>query len=80
MAQVEPQLADPFKGQYTGAASGKLKALAQQNQTVVQARVLSTGVMDTTATTVRVLAFVNQATTTKAQPDPRSTRTASSRR
>lgn len=70
VAQVEPQLADPFKGQYASAAGGKLKALAQQNQTVVQARVLSTGVMDTTASTVRVLAFVNQATTTKAQPDP----------
>ncbi|TQJ07503.1 Mce-associated membrane protein [Lapillicoccus jejuensis] len=70
VAQVEPQLAEPFKGQYASAAGGSLKALAQQNRTVVQARVLSTGVMDTTSSTVRVLAFVNQATTTAAQPDP----------
>jgi Mce-associated membrane protein len=38
-----------------------IKPLAVKNQTVVQARVSDIGVMSSTPTTVKVLAFVNQA-------------------
>lgn len=68
--QVKPQLTAPFLDQYSAVAGTDLKSLATTNQTVVQARVYNVGVMDTTTDTVRVLAFVNQATTTKAKPDP----------
>ena len=70
VAEVEPQLTSPFLDQFRGTASDTLKTLATTNQTVVQAKVYSVGVMDATADSVRVLAYVNQATTTKAQPDP----------
>ncbi len=68
--QVKPQLTAPFLDQFSAVAGTDLKTLATTNQTVVQARVYNLGVMDTTTDTVRVLAFVNQATTTKAKPDP----------
>ena len=39
----------------------EIKPLAVKNQTVVQARVSDVGVMSSSPTTVKVLAFVNQA-------------------
>ncbi len=70
LEQVKPQLTAPFLDQFASVAGTELKALATTNETVVQARVYNVGVMDTTRDTVRVLAFVNQATTTKAKPNP----------
>jgi Mce-associated membrane protein len=47
-----------------------IKPLAVKNQTVVQARVSDIGVMSSSATTVKVLAFVNQARIGTDQKDP----------
>ena len=73
--EVLPQLASPFKDQFTKVAATDIKPMAVKNEATVQAKVYEAGVMDTSGdggegTTVRVMAFVNQATTTKAQPAP----------
>lgn len=73
--EVLPQLASPFKDQFTKVAATDIKPMAVKNEATVQAKVYEAGVMDASGdggegTTVRVMAFVNQATTTKAQPAP----------
>jgi Mce-associated membrane protein len=60
-AQIETLLTGPFKAEFTAAMSKDIVPLAVKNQTVVQARVSDVGIMSSTPTTVRVLAFVNQA-------------------
>jgi Mce-associated membrane protein len=60
-AQIEGLLTGPFKAEFTSAMDKDIKPLAVKNQTVVQARVSDIGVMSSTPTTVKVLAFVNQA-------------------
>ncbi|MEW1955534.1 hypothetical protein [Terrabacter sp. NPDC080008] len=73
--EVLPQLTSPFKDQFSKVASTDIKPMAVKNEATVQAKVYEAGVMDASGdggegTTVRVMAFVNQATTTKAQPTP----------
>lgn len=73
--EVLPQLTSPFKDQFSKVAATDIKPMAVKNEATVQAKVYEAGVMDTSGdggegTTVRVMAFVNQATTTKAQPAP----------
>lgn len=75
VAEVTPLLAAPFKDEFTQVARTDIKPLAEKNQATVQARVQEAGVMDTTGdggagTVVRVMAFVNQATTSKVQKTP----------
>ena len=75
VAQVTPQLTSPFREQFTSVAATDIKPMAVKNGATVQAKVYEAGVMDTTGdggagSTVRVLAFVNQATTTTAQKGP----------
>ncbi|WP_323096471.1 hypothetical protein [Intrasporangium sp. YIM S08009] len=75
VAQVTPQLASPFREQFAKVATADIKPMAVKNGATVQAKVYDVGVMDTTGdggegTTVRVMAFVNQATTTKASTTP----------
>ncbi|NUR80614.1 MAG: hypothetical protein HOQ21_09245, partial [Dermatophilaceae bacterium] len=75
VGEVAPQLTAPFKDQFTKVAASDIKPMAVKNEATVQAKVYEAGVMDTTGdggegTTVRVMAFVNQATTTKAQQTP----------
>jgi len=75
VAQVTPQLASPFREQFAKVATADIKPMAVKNGATVQAKVYDAGVMDTTGdggegTTVRVMAFVNQATTTKASTTP----------
>ena len=75
VGEVSPQLTAPFKDQFTKVAASDIKPMAVKNEATVQAKVYEAGVMDTTGdggegTTVRVMAFVNQATTTKAQQAP----------
>ena len=75
VAEVSSQLTAPFKDQFTKVAATDIKPMAVRNEATVQAKVYEAGVMDTTGdggegTTVRVMAFVNQATTTKAQQAP----------
>lgn len=75
VAEVTPRLTSPFREEFTKVASTDIKPLAVKNGATVLAKVYDVGVMDTTGTggtgtTVRVLAFVNQATTTKASPKP----------
>ena len=75
IGEVTPQLASPFKDQFTKVAATDIKPMAVKNDATVQAKVYDAGVMDATGdggegTTVRVMAFVNQATTTKAQQAP----------
>ena len=60
-AQIEGLLTGSFKTEFATAMDQEIKPLAVKNQTVVQARVSDVGVMSSSATTVRVLAFVNQA-------------------
>jgi Mce-associated membrane protein len=60
-AQIETLLTGPFKAEFTAAMDKDIKPLAVKNQTVVEAKVSDVGVMSSTPTTVRVLAFVNQA-------------------
>ncbi len=75
VAEVLPALAAPFKQEFTKVAATDIKPLAEKTDATVQAKVYEAGVMDTSGdggagTTVRVMAFVNQATTTTAQPTP----------
>jgi Mce-associated membrane protein len=75
VAEVTPRLASPFKEQFGKVASTDIKPMAVENGAVVQAKVYEAGVMDSSGaggdgSTVRVLAFVNQATTTTAQKTP----------
>ncbi len=75
VGEVTPQLTSPFKDQFTKVAAADIKPMAVKNDATVQAKVYDAGVMDANGdggegTTVRVLAFVNQATTTKAQQAP----------
>ena len=60
-AQIEGLLTGSFKGEFSAAMAKDIKPLAVKNQTVVQAKVSDIGVMSSSDTTVRVLAFVNQA-------------------
>ncbi|MER7071713.1 hypothetical protein [Terrabacter sp. NPDC000476] len=73
--EVTPQLTAPFRDQFTKVAASDIKPMAVKNRATVQAKVYDAGVLDATGgggegTTVRVMAFVNQATTTTAQPAP----------
>lgn len=75
VSEVTPQLTSPFKDQFTKVAATDIKPMAVKNDATVQAKVYDAGVMDANGdggdgTTVRVMAFVNQATTTKAQQAP----------
>ena len=75
VSEVTPQLTSPFKDQFTKVAATDIKPMAVKNEATVQAKVYDAGVMDVAGdggegTTVRVMAFVNQATTTKAQQAP----------
>jgi Mce-associated membrane protein len=75
VSEVAPQLTSPFKDQFTKVATTDIKPMAVKNEATVQAKVYDAGVMDASGdgnegTTVRVMAFVNQATTTKAQQAP----------
>lgn len=75
VSEVTPQLTSPFKDQFTKVAATDIKPMAVKNEATVQAKVYDAGVMDASGdgnegTTVRVMAFVNQATTTKAQQAP----------
>ncbi|GAA3688846.1 hypothetical protein GCM10022399_00650 [Terrabacter ginsenosidimutans] len=75
VSEVTPQLTSPFKDQFTKVAATDIKPMAVKNDATVQAKVYDAGVMDASGdggdgTTVRVMAFVNQATTTKAQQAP----------
>lgn len=75
VGEVAPQLTSPFKDQFTKVAASDIKPMAVKNEATVQAKVYEAGVMDASGdggegTTVRVMAFVNQATTTKAQQAP----------
>lgn len=75
VAEVTPHLTSPFKEEFTKVAAADIKPMAVENGATVLAKVYDAGVMDATGageagTTVRVLAFVNQATTTTAQKTP----------
>lgn len=75
VAEVTPQLTSPFKEEFAKVAAADIKPMAVKNGATVLAKVYDAGVMDATGaggagTTVRVLAFVNQATTTTAQKTP----------
>jgi Mce-associated membrane protein len=75
VAQVTPQLTSPFREQFATVATADIKPMAVKNAATVQAKVYEAGVMDATGdggdgSTVRVLAFVNQATTTATQKTP----------
>jgi Mce-associated membrane protein len=72
---VTPLLAAPFKDEFGTVARTDIKPLALKNDATVQAKVYEAGVLDTSGdggagTAVRVMAFVNQATTSKAQKTP----------
>ena len=69
-AQIEGLLTGSFKAEFTAAMDKDIKPLAVKNQTVVQAKVSDVGVMSSSATTVKVLAFVNQARVGTDQKDP----------
>jgi Mce-associated membrane protein len=69
-AQIEGLLTGSFKGEFTAAMDKDIKPLAVKNQTVVQAKVSDIGVMSSSPTTVKVLAFVNQARIGTDQKDP----------
>jgi len=75
IGEVTPQLTSPFKDQFTKVAATDIKPMAVKNDATVQAKVYDAGVMDAEGdggegTIVRVMAFVNQATTTQAQKAP----------
>ncbi|KRC91990.1 hypothetical protein ASE25_00980 [Terrabacter sp. Root85] len=75
IGEVTPLLASPFKDQFAKVAATDIKPMAVKNDATVQAKVYDAGVMDADGdggegTTVRVMAFINQATTTKAQQAP----------
>jgi Mce-associated membrane protein len=72
---VTPRLAAPFRDQFAKVASADIGPMAVENGATVQAKVYEAGVMDRRGdggegTTVRALAFVNQATATKKKPTP----------
>ena len=69
-AQVEGLLTGSFKGEFTSAMDKTIKPMAVKNQTVVQAKVSDVGVMSSSPTTVKVLAFVNQARVGADQKQP----------
>jgi Mce-associated membrane protein len=69
-AQIEGLLTGSFKGEFTKAMDTQIKPLAVKNQTVVQARVSDIGVMSSSPTTVKVMAFVNQARVGSDGKDP----------
>lgn len=62
-AQVDTLLTGAFRTEFDNGTRQSVKPLAVANQAVVQARASEVGVMNATDNTVRVLAFVNQATT-----------------
>ena len=68
--QIEGLLTGPFKGEFSSAMDKDIKPLAVKNQTVVQAKVSDIGVMSSSDTTVKVLAFVNQARIGTDQKEP----------
>jgi Mce-associated membrane protein len=75
VTEVTPRLTSPFREQFAKVATSDIKPMAVKNSATVQAKVYEAGVMDATGdgsegSTVRVLAFVNQATTTAAQKTP----------
>ena len=75
IGEVTPQLTSPFKDHFTKVAATDIKPMAVKNDATVQAKVYDAGVMDAEGdggegTIVRVMAFVNQATTTQAQKAP----------
>lgn len=75
VAQVTPRLTAPFRDEFAKVAASDVKPLAVENGATVQAKVYDAGVMDvagdgSAGSTVRVMAFVNQATTTKQRPEP----------
>lgn len=69
-AQIEGLLTGAFKGEFSAAMAKDIKPLAVKNQTVVQAKVSDLGVMSSSETTVKVLAFVNQARIGTDQKEP----------
>ena len=69
-AQIEGLLTGSFKGEFSAAMAKDIKPLAVKNQTVVQAKVSDIGVMSSSDTTVKVLAFVNQARVGTDQKQP----------
>jgi Mce-associated membrane protein len=69
-AQVETLLTGPFKEEFASAMDQNITPLAVKNQTVVQAKVSDLGVMSSSETSVRVLAFVNQARIGADQKEP----------
>ncbi len=69
-AQIEGLLTGSFKTEFSTAMDKQIKPLAVKNQTVVQARVSDVGVMSSSPTTVKVLAFVNQARVGADQKSP----------
>ena len=69
-AQIEGLLTGSFKGEFSAAMAKDIKPLAVKNQTVVQAKVSDIGLMSSSATTVKVLAFVNQARVGTDQKEP----------
>ncbi len=75
VGEVTPLLAAPFKDEFARVARSDIGPLAAKNEATVQAKVYEAGLMDEAGdgadgTTVRVMAFVNQATTSKAQKAP----------
>lgn len=62
-AQVDTLLTGAFRTEFDNGTRQSVKPLAVANQAVVQARASEVGVLSASDDTVRVLAFVNQATT-----------------
>ena len=60
---VDALLTGSFRAEFDKGTTESVKPLAVQNQAVVQARASEVGVMSASDNTVRVLAFVNQSTT-----------------
>ena len=60
---VDSLLTGSFQAEFDKGTTESVKPLAVQNQAVVQARAGEVGVMSASDNTVRVLAFVNQTTT-----------------
>jgi Mce-associated membrane protein len=62
-AEVDKLLTGSFRTEFDNGTRQSVRPLAVANQAVVQARASEVGVMSASDNTVRVLAFVNQATT-----------------
>jgi Mce-associated membrane protein len=62
-AEVQKLLTGSFKAEFAKATETSVKPLAVQNQAVVQAKASELGVMSSSGDTVKVMAFVNQSTT-----------------